>query len=144
MTNDTKNNLPNFDNIDFIRFLHNEILKEAFKMMMEGLPGDSKVKAGKTLEKPQELAKKTNATAEEKNWPISALDLWAQRNFLENRHLRMWGEATPMVGMLGDIADTELKIEKQRPSQIGAENSRPPLSEKDIELLRELLRKAKA
>ncbi|MDX2073466.1 MAG: hypothetical protein SFX19_03765 [Alphaproteobacteria bacterium] len=133
MSNDKQNNQQNFDNIDFIRFLNRIILEEAFKMITEGLPCDNKITPGN-----QQDAQKAN----DPKWSVEERERNAQRNILIHRHMRMWGKDKPATDTLGDIADTELKIEKYRPSQPERQpNKPPPLDERERELFRELLRR---
>lgn len=138
---DHNHNFNNIDNIEFIRLINRAILDEAFKMLTEGLPGDNRLEPGKTMQRPVATKPVRNENGEVRV-TIKDYDIWGERNTLLNRFARMWGKDTA-VEFLGDIADTELKIEKQRPSGAAAaqENKRPPLSQKDIELLREFMRK---
>lgn len=125
------NNTENFDNIDFIRRLNRIILEEAFRMMTEGVPCDNKIDPNSPKSTEEQNPPKTS---------VEQRDLNAQRNMIIHRHYRMWGKDTPATDMLSEIASTELKIEKERPSHAVAEK-RPPLSERDIDLLREFMRK---
>ncbi len=120
-------NTPNFDNIDFIRFLNRIILEEAFKMMTEGLPCDNKIDPDSKKEVDKQNPPKWSADEKEKN---------AQHNIMTHRHRRMWGKDKPATDMLGDIAETELKLEKQRPSSVAQPQKPPPLSEREMELFR--------
>jgi hypothetical protein len=56
---------------------------------------------------------------------------------------RLLGGKNSIASALGDVADTELKIEKQRPSNVTAANPPPPLDDNDVKLMRDYTDKHK-
>ena len=130
MTEQTEN-LDKLNNIALVQYLNRLILKEAYKTITEGLVCDNKIAPGKTkAPKPYGQGYK-NATLEER------LRI-AERMLAENKHARMWGKDT-LLAVFDRIANTELKIEKQRGNPPTEEPTYIMLDEKDIALVEHYL-----
>lgn len=117
-----------FDNITFIQYLNRLVLEEAEKAITEELPGDRgegvvPVRANDDNTVPTPTAEQSKVSAD-------------RRAILKKRH-RMWGIRNPVVWMLEKIVDTELKIEKNRPTPTSA--TEPALTEKDAALVKHYL-----
>ncbi len=137
------------DNIEKIRYLNSLLLQEAYLLIKEGCADDKSV-IQQAVAKKTVAKKKNPAEAETSDFPDKKITI-------TTRHTQLWGKNEAVVDALASIAETELKIEKQRSlpssgktSELSenhhskSSDSPPLLDEKDIALVRHYLQREKA
>jgi hypothetical protein len=132
--NMTKNN-DTMDNIEFIQHLNRLILEEAEKSITDGLPLDNKLSV-EDSKKQEEAIGKCSSVAEKERLSV--------RNAILHRLARMFGKNRGVVDVLEKLADTELKIDKQRPAAPREDHKPVPMDDRDIALVMDFVRKQKS
>jgi len=127
------------DNINFIKHLNRLMLEEAEDAIVQDLPGDDLAPPPTTVVEGHDAA--GNALAKPVSDPLSAMreKLAIMKKNIQRRRVRMFGARKPIVTVVGEIADTELKIARQQPV---AATIAPSLDQRDLDLLREFVEKS--
>lgn len=137
----------NLDNISFIQYLNRMVLEEAKIAITTDLPGDDEIPASPVRVEKDKNGQNIGVSGDNSE-PVpeappkteeQEINEMLKKNILKRRH-RMYGIKNPLVWVLEKIADTELKIEKQRPSAPAKSKEEPMvLGDKDQAIIKHFI-----